>query len=235
MIKIIDNINEYDASDFENDVFFQRIKAEYNANLTFKDALFYVSFNGTSVDAYISKVGSSVTLSALNGAPFDEINEFLKVIGFSVILCDERYSDFFQGSKTYGYVLGTEGKVFENCEAELLDSENLKDAYGLIKEVFDITDDYMLWLADISHRIRHNVAKFVGIYNNNALVSCGFSLFETLNSAVISSVLTVEIFRSKGLGSNIVKRLLSENTGIITYAGSKRISSILISKEIACP
>ncbi len=217
MIKLIEIFSEYDASLFENDVFFQRIKSEYVSNASFSDSLFYVSLNDTTSDAFISKVGDTVTLSALDNAPFEEISEFLNIIGYSVILCEEKHSKFFCGKKTQGFVLKTKVEKLLHCKAKLLYTEDLKDVYNLIRDVFDINNNYMLWLADLSHKIRHGTANVCGVHENLSLVSCGFSLFETSDSAIISSVATDEKFRSKGFGGDVVRKLLSENVGKNVY------------------
>lgn len=217
MIKLIENFNDYDFSLFENDVFFQRIKSEYNVSSSFSDALFYVSISDFGVNAVISKVSGNVTLSALENAPFEELCEFISVIGYAVILCDENYSSHFNGDKTQGYILKAKAGSFEDCKAKLLYSENLKDMFMLLKEVFSLDNDYMFWVTDLSHKIRHNSATACGILKNNKLVSVGFSLFETSVSAVISSVATDESFRSEGLGGEVVKKLLSINEGKDVY------------------
>ncbi len=217
MIKLIENLNEYDVSFFENDVFFQRIKSEYSINSSFKDSLFYVSLNDNCADAFVSKVGGNITLSASDNAPFEELGEFFNVIGYSVILCEEKYSTFFNGEKSCGYVLKSEETVKNDCKAKILHSENLKDIYALVKDVFDIDSEFMFWLADMSHKLRHDVAHACGIYENTRLVSSGFSLFETPDSAVVSSVATDESFRSMGFGGEVVKKLLSVNQGKKVY------------------
>ncbi len=210
MIKLIDNFEEYDFSSFENDIFFQRIFSDYKTLSCFDDVMFYVSVD-ESVDAVISKVGGNVTLSAKETAPFEEIREFLNATGFSKILCDNEFSEYFEGRKECGKILKIQGGCTCERKANQLYSENLKDMYALVKDVFGFDGDYFTWVADLSHRMRHNSAHLYGIYCEDKLVSGAFSLFETERSAVISSVATLEEYRHQGLGERVVKTVIAEN------------------------
>lgn len=217
MIKLIENFENYDFSFFENDVFFRRIYSDFCTNSMFSDSLFYVSVNENVVDAVIGKVGQVITLSSKECTPFEELNEFFSVIGYSVILCEEKFSSHFEGVKTYGDILKNTKMTECCCKAQLLYTENLKDVFGLLVRIFNLNIDFMDWFADMSHKLRHGTAKCCGIYENNKLVSVALSVFETDNSAVISSVATDERFRKKGYGEKVVKTLLDENKGKDVY------------------
>lgn len=212
MIKLIDNLDDYDFSSFENDIFFQRIYSDYKSYSSFDDALFYVSVSENTVNAVFSKVNGDVTISLLKEADFYEINEFLSVLGYCVILCEDKYSEHFTGEKTSGNILKITVDEKQGCKAEMLYSENLKDMYSLIENVFSYKSDFMIWFADMSHKIRHKSASLCGIYEDDKLVSAAFSLFETENSAVISSVATLEKYRNNGYATEIVNALLSKNS-----------------------
>lgn len=227
MIKLIDDFKNYDFSLLENDIFFQRIYADFYGSSMFNDSLFYVSVNNDEVDAVIGKIGPVITLSASEKAPFEELAEFFSVIGFSVILCDERFSSCFNGEKSTGDILKLEDEASCHCKARLLYSENLKDVYYLITKVFDIQIDFVDWFVDMSHKLRHNTARCCGIYENDRLVSAAFSLFETENSAVISAVASDENFRGIGYGERVLKTLISENNNknIYVFTENKEINN----------
>lgn len=210
MIKLIDNFEEYDFSSFENDIFFQRIYSDYITLSCFDDVMFYVCVD-KEPSAVISKVGGNITLSAKKVAPFEEIREFLNVTGFVKIMCNNRFSEYFEGRKEQGKILKIKGERSEGRKANKLYSENLKDMYALVKDVFGFDGDYFTWIADLSHRMRHNSAHLYGIYCRDMLVSGAFSLFETDRSAVISSVATLEEYRHQGLGERVVRTVIAEN------------------------
>ena len=217
MIKLIDNFEEYNFSSFENDVFFQRIYADYLAMQSFDDALFYVCIDEEKIYAFISKVGSNVTVSCADISVSEEINEFVKIIGYGKILCDYVISSYFDGKKTSGNILRFENNYSYECKVNRLYTENLKDMYQLIVKNFNVDIDFPQWFVDMSYRLRHNSAKFYGIYEDEKLVSGAFSLFETEKSAVISSVVTDENYRRKGYGEDVVKFLLNENQNKDVY------------------
>ncbi len=217
MIKLIDNFEEYDFSSFKKDVFFYRIYSDFKTLSSFEDVLFYVCINDEKIKALISKVGSTVTISCLDDLVCEEINEFVKVIGFSKILCDKSISSCFDGEKTSGNILRFKGECDLICKAKRLYTENLKDMYSLIKENFNVEIDFPEWFVDMSYRLRHNAAKFYGIYEDDILVSGAFSLFETENTAVISSVVTDENYRHKGYGEDVVRTLINENKSKKVY------------------
>ena len=217
MIKLIDNFEEYDFSSFEKDVFFYRICSDFKTMSGFDEALFYVCINDGKINGLISKVGSIVTLSCSDNSVCEEINEFVKVIGFSKILCDRSVSSCFNGEKVWGDILRLNSEGNYKYKAKQLYTENLKDMYYLIKKNFNVEIDFPEWFVDTSYRIRHNSAKFYGIYEDDKLVSAAFSLFETENSAVISSVVTDENCRCKGYGEDIVKALLNDNKSKNVY------------------
>lgn len=210
MIKLIDNFEEYDFSSFENDIFFQRIFSDFKTLSCFDDVMFYVCITEDIV-AVISKVGGNVTLSAKKTAPFEEIREFLNVTGFSKILCSSEFSEYFEGRKKHGNILKTRDDNSDFCKAQQLYSENLKDVFYIVEKVFGFDGDFLMWVADLSHKMRHNSAHLYGIYCENKLVSSAFSLFETEKSVVISSVATLEEYRCKGFGERIVKTIIEEN------------------------
>ena len=217
MIKLIDNFEEYDFSSFEKDVFFYRIYSDFKTMSDFDEALFYVCINDEKINALISKVGSTVTVSCSDISVCEEINEFAKVIGYRKILCDRSISFCFDGEKLWGDILRLNSEDDFNSKAKQLYTENLKDMYYLIKKNFNVEIDFPEWFVDMSYRIRHNSAKFYGIYEDDKLVSGAFSLFETENSAVISSVVTDENYRCKGYGEDIIRALLNENKSKNVY------------------
>ncbi len=217
MIKLIDNFDEYDFSSFEDDVFFQRIYSDYMSLSVFENVMFYVCENDTSTEVVISKIDGNVTVSAKDNASFEEIKEFLNIVGFSKILCDRRFSCFFDGTESHGCILKLKSDEIFNCKAVILDSDHLKNMYLLVEKVFETKNDFLPWVADLSHRLRHNSATLCGIYSDEKIVSGAFSLFETEKSAVISSVATHYEARHKGYGEDVVKALLNKNFSKTVY------------------
>ncbi len=217
MIKLTDNFELYDFSSFKDDVFFQRIYSDFKTLSSFEDVMFYVSLNDDEITAVISKVSGNITLSAKETAPIEEINEFFNVVGFSKILCEEKFARYFDGQKTEGNILKFSENEHYGYKAKLLYTENLKDMYVLLKEVFGIDADFSYWFTDMSYKLRHGGASFCGVYEENRLISAAFSLFETEKSAIVSSVATDNSYRCRGYGERVVKTLLDKNFGKDVY------------------
>ena len=217
MIKLINNFSEYDFSAFENDVFFRRIYSDYLTLSMFDNALFYVCEDDNKISAVLSKTGSNITVSCIDDSVCEEVNEFAKIIGFDKILCDKSVSEFFDGVKLSGDILKINNKSDFRCKAKQLYTENLKDMYLLLKDNFDLCIGFPEWFVDMSYRLRHDAAKFYGLYEDNKLVSGAFSLFESENSAIISSVVTDVDYRCQGYGEDVVKSLLCENKNKDVY------------------
>lgn len=218
MIKFIDDFSGCCRFSHFDDVFFQRIYSDFRTESVFDDTSFYVNTVNGNLMAVISKVKGSVTVSADKNADFEEIAEFLKVIGCSSILCDTEFANYFDGVKTCGKILvATPGKK-TTCKAAELYTENLKDVFNLIVNAFEIKVNFNEWFADMSHKLRHNGARLFGIYSEKKLISSAFSMFETEKSAVISSFATSKEKRRQGYGEMLLKTLFSENEGKNVYA-----------------
>ncbi len=224
MIKLLDNFESYDISNF-NDVFFEMICSDYLIFSVFDSALFYICEYDGEVCAVFSKIGGNVTLSANEKAHFDEISEFLDVIGYCKLLCESKYSIHFKGKKSSGSILKCESKESYSCKAKELYSEELKKVYELICRYFSLNMAFDEWFVDVSHKMRHSGARAYGVYCEDKLVSVSFSLFETEKSAVLSSVCTDENFRKSGFGEDVVKKVLRENIGknVYLFADNRKI------------
>ncbi len=213
MIKFAEDLSIYDLSFFEDDIFFQRIYSDFSTISKFNNVYFYICEEHYEITAVISKVNDIITISAKESANFEEMNEFVKVIGFTTVLCDNDYSCHFDGEKTSGKILKFNSNYEHSEKANTLDVEHLPDMYKLVKKVFDTSADFSDWFVDICHKMRYGSADLCGVYDDKMLISAGFSLFITEKSAVISSVVTDEEFRHKGYGERVVKTLLEKNIG----------------------
>ncbi len=217
MIKLAEDLNAYNLSSFADDVFFQRIYSDFGTMSMFSDVYFYVCEEENNVNAVISKVFGIITISARNDADFEEMNEFVKTIGFTKILCDNSFSSHFDGKKTSGKILKINSDEDYGGKVKDLSAENLSDMYNLVKGVFGVSPDFSQWFTDMCHKMRYGAARLCGIYEGKTLLSAGFSLFITEKSAVISSVATDENFRCRGYGERVVKTLICKNRGKDVY------------------
>lgn len=209
MIKKIENINEFDKYT-KVDLYSIRIKSLLNAYGTGYDfAVFYKQINDNDeVTAIISKLDGDFTISCDNGS-FDELSEFIEVIGYTSCLCDELRNC----NKIYdeGVIMAAERKIeFQLPHIEV-------DEYPKLMDLFNFEDyesaDFEAWYVDVSHRIRHGCAKAYSVNVNNEIISSGIFSSIYNNDAILTSVHTAPEFRRMGYGSALVSHMMCDVQG----------------------
>lgn len=83
------------------------------------------------------------------------------------------------------------GSYQENMDVD--ENPRLDDVFDIVKEGFDVKDNYREWMTDISHRVRHGVSKCY-IWNNTT-ATCHF--IEN-NVAFFGQISTKQSERGKG-------------------------------------
>lgn len=214
MIKKVTDENEiYDFS--SNDIYSIRIKALLTAYGTGYDfATFYCCYNARNKKiAIISKLDNDFTICYKNCdlEDFDEISDFIKVIGYDSFLTDDSF--IFKGNKNYdtGAVMETEKKVEISLPyAEIDEFPKLMDLYNL--NDFD-NWDFEAWYVDLSHRIRHKTAKAYALKVNEEIVSN--AIFSSIynGNAILTSVQTDPVFRNMGYASALVSNMICDIRG----------------------
>lgn len=237
MIKIADRY--FDAGALlkaisKDDPFGCRIYSLYNCygyNLPFVD--FWVQLvNDTCVTA-IARLGTQFIVQLSNMSDVEEISSFLRVAGATSILCDNKYKlDVFSENKKTGAVLKFFGVPCEIKESYNLCTPSVKEAYELLalcrEEGFE-APDFESFSLDVSHKLRHNSIRMIGLKENAALKAVAMTVAETQADAVLGAVASHPDSRNKGYGSFMVKsltnELLKENKSIYLHrAVDKNIS-----------
>ncbi len=218
MIKLAENLNDYDLSLFEDDIFFMRIRSDFDVMSRFENVFFYVCKNQAEITAVISKVSDVITISASEDADFIEINEFVKAVGFTTILCEDKYAYHFEGEKTSGKIMKIRADESLESYAEVLKADDLKNVYQLLKKVFlGKIPDFSDWFVNTCYGVIHNSVMVAGIRSKDEFVAVAFALFVTEKTAVISAVATHPEHRNRGYAFEIIKKLLNENKGKEIY------------------
>lgn len=210
MIEKIENIsqfNEYDLIDIYS-IRILSLAKSYGCNYSF--ARFYRQLNDdNNVTAILSFLDRDVTLSFKNEADKDEIIEFLDVIGFDTLLCD----DSFDLSIDYedGCVMSFDKKDNIDCQYYEINcySELLK-LYNFINHSDNNFDD---WYVDINHRIRHKTSKAIATKIDDKIISSAILSSIYNDSAILTGVETDENYRRKGYASNLVSSICNEVNG----------------------
>ncbi len=159
------------------------------------------------VTALISKQDDIIFITANSDADFEEIKEFLSVIGYGGLQTDK-----FTAER-----LGLDGKKYTllqlinpaKPDGIVQVSPPLKDIYDILfeEENEDIKKpDFKGWYGDFSHRLRHLTATAVILEK----CSVGVASHITKDAAVISGVATKKDFRNRGLGEKTLQQLIKK-------------------------
>ncbi|MCR4616378.1 MAG: GNAT family N-acetyltransferase [Clostridiales bacterium] len=170
----------------------------------------------------ISRVDGAVTVCADAGADHDELREFLDFMGFSSLKCELSVMCRlgYNQAKTGSVVRFIGRKNYCNTALKCDFTDDYKTVFDILKKCgFDGLDNYSLWIADISHRCRHNVTKIMLGCAEGKKVTCASALFVTDNIAFLGAVGTLPEYRGHGFACEIVGTLadIFKNEGKNVY------------------
>lgn len=163
----------------------------------------------------IARFDNTFTVWADKSADFNELYEFLVVIGakdiitFSFVAEELGYSDFCV-KQSFEYTGETESASI-TCN---IDDVNIRDAYDLISESISDSfknDDYsyLSFLSDFKYRQNRGFARGVCIKNEDSVLAVGFTAAETVDSAVLSGIACDKRYRKSGFGRAVIHSLAS--------------------------
>ncbi len=212
MIELIENSRQF--SGFTHaDIYSVRIFSllmAYGCGYPF--ARFYRQINENGeITAVLSVLDKDITVSFCSGADRDELSEFISVIGFSSVLCDELLDI------DAGYESGTVMKTDKTVELVLPYIEI--DEYPPLFDLYNFIDygenHFEAWYVDINHRIRHGCAKAVTLNVDDEIISSAIfsSIYE--NCAILTGVQTKPEFRKMGYGSALVSDMCCNFGGTV--------------------
>lgn len=203
MIKLIESAEQMPS--FPLDPIFLKIEGialTYGFGYSF--ALLWRQINDKDeVTAVISSFDGHLSLYALPDADFDELREFIRVVGGISLFCSLHNSEMLEFSGEKCVALKFCGEV---GEAEDFDTDHdLRAVYSLLKSGEDggiAMPSFDAWYVDISHRIRKGTARVFGSDTAVALTSA-----ESENAALIGGVAVLPKARGRGLGKRMVTAL----------------------------
>ncbi len=198
MIKLISVLPEYESQD----IGFVKLCCAFKAYGNFdKIALFWAQTDSIGkTTALISKIDNDVIITE-NGGDLTEIREFISVLGAESVFCETSLAE------KLGLKIETEAPVYKAEPPYNTDnaSENLligvKGLYERLKDDFKLNEQS--FIADVSHRLRHNAAFYVTGKFSAVLCQC------CDNFCFICGFVTDSSMRGKGLGSAALRRLFS--------------------------
>ena len=215
---MISLINGLDISSFRfaDEFLMTKIKANllsYGDNPKFLNL--WCQICDSDITALICKMEQNVIIVSNYLADFDEIKDFLKVIGFETLSAEP-------------YILHKLGLKFTEYQVVLKIAEKGGDLPPMpnIKGVFETLYseenphikrvNFEGFYVDLNHRIRHNTASAVLVDSAVCIAS-----HITDESAVISGVVTLKSARKSGLGSAVLRSLINGMDGRKIFAATK--------------
>ncbi len=196
----------------DRDVFGTRIKAYFNCYATDYDFVkFWVQTDeNCKVTAAVGRIDGDVTLTAEN-ADFEELLQFLKIVGFNTIQCAKSTAKHFTDDETLcGYVVRFENEK-ENYGVSLKNDFDLKEIYVIIKaENLTGVGELLPWLSDTTFRVNRSTAKPILAELEGENAGCAMVLFRTDKAALLGAVATVPKFRGRGVARALVTLLANE-------------------------
>ncbi len=195
----------------------------YNKNLPFVD--FWIQETDGVCTSAVARLGTQFIVQLTRMSDLEEVSSFLRVAGATTVLCDNKYKlNLFEKSKKDGAVLKFYGPPYEIEENYRICVPTVKEAYELLvecrEEGFD-APDFESFNLDVSHKLRHNSIRMLGLKENGCLKSVAMTVAETEADAVLGAVASHPDSRSKGYGSFMVKSitnsLLAENKNIYLH------------------
>lgn len=162
-------------------------------------------------EAALSSLDGNINIYASKEADFEELSQFLKVLGFSSIRGEISVINALGFEISDGSYIVRKHK-YDACRPEnFVDSFDNHKIYELLKFVGFAGEDYGAFAADVYARLNKGTASFGGIAENGELMSCCFKLFIGSESILLGAVATAETARGRGLASSLVPYMAQGN------------------------
>lgn len=161
--------------------------------------------------AVIIKYGGDVTVSLGENANFDEIREFIALVGMSSVLSMKK---MFGGSES-GVIMKSGDRIFGDCcnnNPNVVFSPELSSVHKLLRVCGSNSFEcppYEEFILDTSHKLRHDCAYCCAVMSGNEVISYAMTVAVTDESAIIGAVCTHPELRKRGYGSLCVSSLIS--------------------------
>lgn len=210
MLRLISEDRIKAVLDFcDGDAIATRVGAYLRAYRTEMDfAMFWEQMTDGKITSAVSKIDGDMTVCISGETDFDELSEFIRVIGFNTLFSQAETFRYLSLDCVHGDILKFIGES-EKSETVALTVEP-KTLYELtcrVNKTEMLDSKYLPWLSDFTFRQRRDMLRAVGIFKDDKLVSCAMTSAETADSAIISGVATDEAHRRQGFAKSCVMTL----------------------------
>ncbi len=208
MIKLVSSGEIFD--NLPADPFCARITALFDTYGATDFALFWVQ---DECRAAVSRIDGAVTVFAGENADFEELSEFLKVIGYSDIVCSGAVAEKlnFSINDSSFIVKYTDDRPID--ASGILTDYDKKEVYSLLCSCGFSMGDYGAFLADFCSRLNKNTAFLSAIADDDGLCASASALFCGRKSVLLGAVATKESKRGRGYAERLVRYLTEMSRG----------------------
>lgn len=173
-------------------------------------ALFWLQEKDGTITSVISRIDGNMTVCSNENADFDELSEFMKVVGYETVFSYTFVLEKLKLEFAHGDILKLEKFEKPKIQAEnIIDPKSLYNL-GVLSGGAYKKENYLPWLSDFTFRQKRNMLHAMGIYDEKKLVSCVATSAESETDAIISAVATDENYRNRGLAKSCVLTLAND-------------------------
>ncbi len=154
--------------------------------------------------AVLQVTEDAATVRCAEGTDYDSLSALLLFTGAKTVIGNAetiKNLPFVQTDK--GYLMSAEKMQMPAWEAEKTDSENLASLYPVLFGKTAAQADrraWMVWLADLSHRVRHGLSAWFCVMHEDTPVSCAGILYSNARYGCIGGVATLPEAQKQGFG-----------------------------------
>lgn len=170
----------------------------------------WVQLEDDKPTAAISRIDGNMTIFCEEAN--EELTEFINAVGFGTILADKHVFPQYRGVEALmKFSSEAEVKAIEGDSTETEHNPTIREVYSVLEkckgEGFEVPD-FNSFYPDMSHRVRHGLARIFALRVNGQAVSCCMTSAETDKCAIISGVATLPQMRGKGYAGRIVMDMI---------------------------
>lgn len=168
MISGISSAAEFEGAYLSPDYYGRKIRANYLAYGLGYDFCRFFAVTSENGKGTLSVCNGSGAFTGAGVIDFDELLEFLEICGCESFEYPPEYGE--KGNAFWKPLNRTlfEFSAHKKASGRLDEAPRLDDVYKIVSEGFpELSGCYAEWLADVSHRVRHNVSR-VFLFEENA-------------------------------------------------------------------
>lgn len=179
-------------------------------------AQFWLQEIDGEMTAAVALVYGTAVISASSSADFEELREFIRMIGFCTLSLDESVCVKLglDPSRTGNIVRFVSPSKSLRGMARLPRYPDLREVFDLlVRSGFDCLGEKNEWIADVSRRMNRGVSQWSIIEQDGCVAACACALFVTDSAAFLGCVAADEKLRTRGLGSEAVLTVADKYKG----------------------